>query len=91
MKVMNFLKRMLGRGAEPVASPTQQLLNMLAMTDPQEISCEHIFAVLDQYAEAIHHDQDAERLWPLVKKHLDMCPDCCEEYEGLVAMLQVAG
>jgi hypothetical protein len=44
--------------------------------------------VVDQYAEMEIHGQDAERLMPLLRKHLDHCHDCCEEYEALLDILQ---
>jgi predicted anti-sigma-YlaC factor YlaD len=25
---------------------------------------------------------------PLIQEHLDMCPDCCDEYEALLTVLE---
>lgn len=58
------------------------------MTEDNEIACNEVYALLDQVAEAAHRGEDVRVLMPLVQKHLDMCPDCREEYEGLLAMLQ---
>ena len=65
-----------------------ELLQSLAMTEECEISCDDIFAVLDEFTEAVLRGENVLILMPLVRKHLDMCPDCCEEYEALLRMLQ---
>ena len=54
----------------------------------QGCSCEEMFAAVDQYAETQVRGEDAARLMPLLKKHLDGCHDCCEEYEALLDILQ---
>lgn len=53
-----------------------------------DCSCDDVFSVVDQYAEMEIQGQDAERLMPLLRKHLDHCHDCCEEYEALLDILQ---
>ena len=67
-----------------------QMLQALAKTEEQEISCDDVFAVLDEFAEAIQRGENVLLLMPLVRQHLDMCPDCREEYEALLRMLQPA-
>ena len=70
--------------------PTMQaLLRSVSMTDEQEISCEEVYALMDQYAEMVKRGEDASRLMPMVQKHLNMCPDCREEYEALLKMMEV--
>jgi len=73
--------------------PDSEMVNMLqalAMTEEQEISCDDVFAVLDEFAEAVRRGENVLLLMPLVRQHLDMCPDCREEYEALLRMLQPA-
>ena len=65
-----------------------KMLQALAKTEEQEISCDHVFAVLDEFAEAVRRGENVLLLMPLVRQHLDMCPDCREEYEALLRMLQ---
>jgi hypothetical protein len=31
--------------------------------------------------------KDAAQLMPLIREHLDICPECCEEYEALLSVL----
>jgi len=65
-----------------------KMLRSLAMTEEHEISCDAVFAVLDEFAEAVLRGEDVLIFMPLVRQHLDMCPDCREEYETLLRMLQ---
>ncbi|MDQ2690589.1 MAG: hypothetical protein M3Y68_01010 [Chloroflexota bacterium] len=67
-----------------------KMLHALAMTEEHEISCDSVFAVLDEFAEAVKRGENVLLLMPLVRQHLDMCPDCREEYEALLRMLQPA-
>lgn len=69
---------------------TKKLLQSLAMTAENEISCDDVYAVLDQFVEAVKRGENVLLLMPLVRQHLDMCPDCREEYETLLRMLQPA-
>ncbi len=67
---------------------TKELLKSLANPDQPQISCDEVFAVLDQFAEAVHRGENVLLLMPLVRQHLDVCPACREEYETLLRMLQ---
>ena len=69
---------------------TLELLRSLARTEEHEISCEDVFAVLDQFVEAVRRGENPLLLMPLVRQHLEMCPDCREEYEALLRMVQPA-
>lgn len=65
-------------------------LQSLAMTRDHEISCDDVFAVLDEFVEAVKRGENVLLFMPLVRQHLDMCPDCREEYETLLRMVQPA-
>ncbi|MFU8770881.1 MAG: hypothetical protein ACNA8H_00515 [Anaerolineales bacterium] len=64
-----------------------KLIHMLENTDERELSCDEVFAIIDQYAELESGGEDAPSIFPLVKKHLDNCHDCLEEYESLSQIL----
>jgi len=66
----------------------RDLLQMVAATEEHELSCDEVFALLDQYVELIVENENAADLLPLVKKHLDRCKDCHEEYEALVRVIE---
>lgn len=65
-----------------------KLLHMVADTDEVEISCDEVFAMLDLYVELEARGEDVAHLLPLVKRHLDKCRDCHEEYEALARVFE---
>jgi ribonuclease HIII len=68
----------------------ETMLHALAMTEEQELSCDEVFALVDQFAEMHKRGEDASQFMPLVQKHLNMCPDCREEYEALLKMMETS-
>ncbi len=66
----------------------KRLLQGIARTNDHEIGCDEVYDVLDQYAEAVASGQEVADIMPLVKHHLDMCPDCFEECEALLKILE---
>ncbi len=73
---------------EEDAAMTVKFLKMLEMTEEQEFSCDEVYDLVDQYVELQARGQDVEHAMPLVKKHLDMCRGCFEEYEALLLALE---
>ena len=69
----------------------QGLLEMLVLTDEQEIACDAVFKALAEFAEMAQRGEDVRAVMPLVQQHLDMCPDCREEYEALMTILEAEG
>jgi len=65
----------------------QKVLTMLSNTQEAEMTCDEVFAVLDQFVEMTARGEDVSRLMPLVKHHLEMCPDCMEEYKVLESIV----
>ena len=64
------------------------LLKAITNTEEVEFSCDDVFKLIDQYAEMELRGEDAETIMPLIKRHLEMCKDCHEEYEALMQVLQ---
>lgn len=87
--IFNWFKRRFKKWYQPDAMMVN-LLQSLAMTEEHEISCDDVFAVLDQFVEAVRRGENVLLFMPLVRQHLEMCPDCREEYETLLGMLQPA-
>ena len=87
--IFDWFKRRFKKWYRPDAM-TMRMLHSLAKTEEQEISCDDVFAVLDQFVEAVRRGENPLLLMPLVRQHLEMCPDCREEYETLLRMLQPA-
>ena len=66
----------------------QGFVRVLESIRVQDMPCSEVFARLDEYAERELRDHEAAKLMPLLREHLDMCPDCCEEYEALLSALE---
>lgn len=64
-------------------------LSMMAMTHEQELSCDEVHALIDQFAEMHLRGENPANFFPLVQRHLEMCPECREEFEALLAALDV--
>ena len=89
MKFLDFLKHPFRRISRQKMDPAMlKMVEMIARTDENEIACDQVYAVLDQFAEAVQRGENVLTLMPLVRQHLEMCPDCREEYETLLRMLQ---
>lgn len=95
MKFLEYLKRLLkisgqsqrgNGGMSP--SDMQNLLHRLEKTQEVEYSCDEAHALMDQFAEMVLRGEDAAEMMPLVQHHLEMCPDCAEELEALLAILE---
>ena len=90
--IHKFLDRLFHRQRAQQADPVklaeiQKFLHMVETTEEEELSCDEVFELLDQYVELAGNENDAASLLPLVKKHLDRCRDCHEEYEALIRVI----
>lgn len=63
-------------------------LRVLEEVRIDDMPCSEVFSRLDEYVEKEVGGEDAARLMPLLREHFDLCPDCCEEYETLLAVLE---
>ena len=57
-------------------------------TGEDEIDCDQCFEKLDVFVELVLQGKNAQDVLPLVREHLDRCPDCREEFEALLAALK---
>jgi len=65
-----------------------KLMHMVEQTQEEEYSCDDVLQLLDEYVEMVSYGEDAADMMPLIKHHLDMCPDCREEAEALLSVIQ---
>ena len=63
-------------------------LRILESVREEEVPCDEIYARIDEYVEREVDKKDAAELMPLVREHLDLCPECCEEYQALLDVLE---
>ncbi len=65
-----------------------KFLNVLEKARADELSCDDLYSRLDEFVETQVKSNDAGKIMPLIREHLDMCPECCEEYEALLSVLE---
>ena len=63
-------------------------LRVLESVREEDAPCDEVYARIDEYVEREVDKKDAAQLLPLIREHLDMCSDCCEEYEALLDILE---
>ncbi|HUE98909.1 MAG TPA: hypothetical protein VMN99_06620 [Anaerolineales bacterium] len=71
--------------------PTETVLGFLHVLESvreEDAPCDEVYAKIDEYVEREVDKKDAAQLMPLVREHLDMCSECCEEYEALLDVLE---
>ena len=65
----------------------EKFLRVLDEVRREDMPCEKVFAKLDEYVDKEMNGEDVSLLMPLLREHLDICPECCEEYEALLDWL----
>ena len=63
-------------------------LRVLESVREEEVPCDEIYAKIDEYVEREVDKKDAAQLMPLIREHLDLCSECCEEYQALLDILE---
>ena len=63
-------------------------LRVLESVREEEAPCDEVYARIDEYVEREVDKKDAAQLMPLIREHLDMCSECCEEYQALLVVLE---
>ena len=91
MKLKQFFRTLikkLRRESELPDAMVHHLVSRLEHTQDEELSCDEVFALIDEYAEASQRGEDVDEIAPLLRHHLDMCRECEEEYQALVQVLE---
>ena len=63
-------------------------LRVLEKAEKEDITCDELYMKLDEYVERELDKRDAAHIMPLMHEHLEACPECCEEYEALLHVIQ---
>lgn len=66
----------------------RHLMRQIEETYPGEYSCAETYDLLDEYVDLVRTREEAAALMPYVKRHLDHCPNCTEQYEILLNILE---
>lgn len=91
MNIKQFFRKLIGKPDGQTELPDQivhNLIKRLGNTQDEELSCDEVFALVDEYAEASQRGEDVASLKPLIRHHLDMCKECDEEYQALLRVLE---
>jgi hypothetical protein len=66
----------------------QKMIEMIVHTEEVELTCDDVFDLLDEFTEMALRGEDVASLMPMVQHHLEMCPECREEYEALRRVIE---
>lgn len=91
MNIRNLINRIRGRvSAQPEITDEAALkfLSVLENLHEEDISCSEIYAILDEFVEEEAKGGNAHKLAPLIRDHLGICPECCDEYEALLSVIE---
>jgi hypothetical protein len=66
----------------------KELLRRALKTRPEEIGCETCYESLDKFVELELEGKDSSEALPLVKRHLELCKGCNDEYSALLAAIK---
>jgi len=90
MNIQDIVKRIrtaLGLQKEIPNEAVLGILRVLESAHDENMSCSELYEKLDEYVELEMDKKDASEIMPLIREHLDFCPDCCDEYEALLDVL----
>ncbi len=88
--LVNRIRTSLGMKQEMPNEAVLGFLRVLEEVRAEELTCDEIYSKLDEYVERQANKHDAAQLMPLIREHLDICPECCEEYEALLKVVEEA-
>ncbi|HEX2996946.1 MAG TPA: hypothetical protein VHP14_19140 [Anaerolineales bacterium] len=86
--IIQKIKKSFSRHEEIPNETVLGFLQVLENVQEEGCSCDDVFAKIDEYVEREVDKKDAQDLMPIIREHLDLCPDCCEEYEALLDVLE---
>jgi hypothetical protein len=93
MNIRELIQRMRNSLRPHEELPNEAVLGFLRVLEDvrkEELSCEEIYSRLDEYVECEMDCKDAAHVMPLIREHLDICSECCEEYEALLDVVEKA-
>ena len=69
----------------------EALIRMLAQTRPQEATCDECFKEMARFAENEVRGKSVPESLRAIEHHLDLCAECREEYNALIAAIKDGG
>ena len=65
-----------------------ELLRILSLTKPDELTCDECLMQVAEYAEFYLAGKSVPESLSEVKQHLELCSECCDEFRALIAALE---
>lgn len=94
MNIAQLLNRIRNRtSAQPEMTDDVviKFVNVLEHIEHEELTCNDIYSILDEFVENEVKGGDRHKLSPLIREHLDLCSECCDEYEALLTVIEHTG
>lgn len=66
----------------------KELLKRALSTRSDEMGCETCYEKLDHFVELELEGKDAAQALPMIKRHLELCSGCTEEYKALLTAIK---
>ncbi len=64
------------------------VLSLAKAAKPAELDCGECWEKVDRFAELTLSGKNAAEAMPLVQYHMDICPECKDEFEALLVAMQ---
>jgi hypothetical protein len=91
MNIKNFFQRIAGAAKSQEELEDEVVVKFLKVLEnirEEDMSCSEMYAHIDEFVEREVNAHDAEKIMPLIQEHIDLCPECCDEYEALLDVLE---
>lgn len=91
MKLKDLFKNFFGKPAPQLEMTDEVVLKIIKILEQaraEEITCDDMFAQLDEFAEHKFYGRNVEKIAPLLREHLEICNGCHEEYAALLSVLE---
>lgn len=66
----------------------RDIMEMIFSVQEEDIDCDECGEHLDVYADKLRDGEEPAEILPSVKRHLEQCLCCREEFEALLTMLE---
>ena len=86
--LVNRFRTSLGMKQEIPNEAVLGFLRVLENVRAEDITCDEIYSKLDEYVENEVNKHHAAQIMPLIREHLDICPECNEEFETLLNVVK---
>lgn len=73
------------------ADELRELARYVLLTKPDEIGCDDWLGYAPRYAELVATQQPVPEPLKKAAEHIDLCPECAEEFRALLAALEDDG